>query len=110
MRAEAPNETGQPETVLALATDIAVVDHVSGSVWMIANAVNVDDRSTRADAAYDEAVARLDDMQRKAATPVEGEARVNVLDETISQPELRFRTEKSDYERSLNRQAAHHRW
>ena len=101
MRAEAPNETGQPETVLALATDIAVVDHVSGSVWMIANAVNVDDRSTRADAAYDEAVARLDDMQRKAATPVEGEARINVLDETISQPELRFRTEKSDYERSV---------
>ena len=101
LRAEAPNETGQPETVLALATDIAVVDHVSGSVWMIANAVNVDDRSTRADAAYDAAVARLDDMQRKAATPVEGEARVNVLDETISQPELRFRTEKSDYERSV---------
>ena len=101
MRAEAPNETGQPEIVLALATDIAVVDHVSGSVWMIANAVNADDRSTRADAAYDEAVARLDDMQRKAATPVEGEARVNVLDETISQPELRFRTEKSDYERSV---------
>ena len=37
----------------------------------------------------------------RAATPVEGEARVNVLDETISQPELRFRTEKSDYERSV---------
>ena len=55
LRAEAPNETGQPETVLALATDIAVVDHVSGSVWLIANAVNVDDRPTRADAAYDEA-------------------------------------------------------
>ncbi len=101
LHAEAPNETGQPETVLALATDIAVVDHVSGSVWMIANAVNVDDRPTRADAAYDEAVSRLDDMQRKAATPVEGEARVNVLDETVSQPELRFRTEKSDYERSV---------
>ena len=101
LHAEAPNETGQPETVLALATDIAVVDHVSGSVWMIANAVNVDDRPTRADAAYYEAVARLDDMQRKAATPVEGEARVNVLDETVSQPELRFRTEKSDYERSV---------
>ena len=101
LRAEAPNETGQPETVLALATDIAVVDHVSGSVWMIANAVNVDDRPTRADAAYDEAVARLDDMQRKVATPVDGEARVNVLDETVSRPELRFRTEKSDYERSV---------
>ncbi|GDZ34118.1 anthranilate synthase component I [Bifidobacteriaceae bacterium MCC02031] len=101
LRAEAPNETGQPETVLALATDITVVDHVSGSVWMIANAVNVDDRPTRADAAYDEAIARLDTMQRKAATPVGGEARVNVLDETISQPELRFRTEKADYEHAV---------
>lgn len=101
LHAEAPNETGQPETVLALATDIAVVDHVSGSVWMIANAVNVDDRPTRADAAYDEAIARLDTMQRKAATPVGGEARVNVLDETISQPELRFRTEKADYEHAV---------
>ena len=95
LRAEAPNETGQPETVLALATDIAVVDHVSGSVWLIANAVNVDDRPTRADAAYDEALARLDDMQRKAAAPVENEARVNVLDESVGQPQLRFRTEKA---------------
>jgi len=67
LRAEAPDETGQPETVLALATDIAVVDHVSGSVWLIANAVNVDDKSTRADVAYNEAVARLDQMQRDAA-------------------------------------------
>lgn len=64
----APDETGQPEVTLALATDIAVVDHVSGSVWLIANAVNVDDRPTRADAAYDEAIERLDAMQRKAAT------------------------------------------
>lgn len=72
LRAEAPDETGQPEVTLALATDIAVVDHVSGSVWLIANAVNVDDRPTRADAAYDEAIERLDAMQRKAATPVAG--------------------------------------
>ncbi len=107
LRAEAPNETGQPETVLALATDIAVVDHVSGSVWLIANAVNVDDRPTRADAAYDEALARLDDMQRKAAAPVENEARVNVLDESVGQPQLRFRTEKSDYERSVEEAKRH---
>lgn len=107
LRAEAPNETGQPETVLALATDIAVVDHVSGSVWLIANAVNVDDRPTRADAAYDEALARLDDMQRKAAAPVENEARVNVLDESVGQPQLRFRTEKSDYEHSVEEAKRH---
>ena len=103
LRAEAPDETGQPETVLALATDIAVVDHVSGSVWLIANAVNVDDKSTRADAAYNEAVARLDQMQRDAATPASDESRVNILDETVAQPELRFRTEKSHYEQAVER-------
>ncbi|NEG89188.1 anthranilate synthase component I [Bifidobacterium aerophilum] len=107
LRAEAPNETGQPETVLALATDIAVVDHVSGSVWLIANAVNVDDKPTRADAAYDEAVKRLDRMQRDAATPTAGEARVNVLDESVPQPELRFRTEKGHYEQAVEAAKRH---
>ena len=99
LRAEAPDETGQPELALALATDIAVVDHVSGSVWMIANAVNIDDKPTRADWAYDDALARLDRMQRDAATPTPGEARVNVLDPNVKQPELRFRTAKAEYER-----------
>ena len=98
LRATAPDETGQPELALALATDIAVVDHVSGSVWLIANAVNVDDRPTRADAAYDEAIARLADMQRRAATPVEGESRVSMLDPDAPTPQLRFRTPKAEYE------------
>ena len=66
LRAEAPDETGPAGGDAGpLATDIAVVDHVSGSVWLIANAVNVDDRPTRADAAYDEAIERLDAMQRQ---------------------------------------------
>ena len=98
LRAEAPNETGQPELVLALATDIAVVDHVSGSVWLIANAVNVDDKPTRADNAYDQAVERLNRMQSDASTPTPGEARVSALDPNIQQPELRFRTAKAEYE------------
>ncbi|OZG69125.1 chorismate-binding protein [Bifidobacterium eulemuris] len=101
LRAEAPDETGQPELVLALATDIAVVDHVSGSVWLIANAVNFDDKPTRADIVYDEAIARLDAMQRNAATPTPGEARVSVLDPSVAQPGLRFRTPKGDYERAV---------
>ena len=107
LRAEAPDETGQPEVTLALATDIAVVDHVSGSVWLIANAVNVDDRPTRADAAYDEAIERLDAMQRKAATPVAGEARVSVLDRSMPQPQLRFRTAKAEYERWVEETKRH---
>ena len=107
LRGEAPDETGQPELALALATDIAVVDHVSGSVWMIANAVNIDDKPTRADWAYDDAVERLDRMQRDAATPTPGEARVNVLDSNVKQPELRFRTAKAEYERWVEQARQH---
>lgn len=107
LSAEAPDETGQPELALALATDIAVVDHVSGSAWLIANAVNVDDRPTRADIAYDNAVERLDRMQRQAATPVEGESRVSVLDPAVAQPQLRFRTAKEDYERAVEQGKRH---
>ena len=44
---------------------------------------------------------------RKAAAPVENEARVNVLDESVGQPQLRFRTEKSDYERSVEEAKRH---
>ncbi|KFI62938.1 chorismate-binding protein [Bifidobacterium cuniculi] len=107
LRAQAPDETGQPELVLALATDMAVVDHVDGSVWLIANAVNTDDRPTRADGAYDEAVARLDRMQRMVATPVDGEFRMDVLDPSRPRPELRFRTAKEVYERAVERSRQH---
>ncbi|MBM6699273.1 chorismate-binding protein [Bifidobacterium pullorum subsp. saeculare] len=107
LRAEAPDETGQPEMALALATDIVVVDHVSGSLWLIANAVNVDDRPTRADDAYDAAVARMERMQRAAAAPVAGEARVSVLDAAAPQPELRFRTPKADFERAVEATKRH---
>ena len=107
LRGQAPDETGQPELVLALATDIAVVDHVSGSVWLVANAVNIDDKPTRADQAYDEALARLENMQRAAATPTSGEARVNVLDTSVEQPRLRFRTEQSEYEGAVEEAKRH---
>ncbi|OXM99311.1 anthranilate synthase component I [Bifidobacterium vansinderenii] len=107
LRAQAPDETGQPETVLALATDMAVVDHVNGSVWLIANAVNFDDQPTRESEAYDDAVRRLERMQRDAATPTANESKVNILDPTVPQPELRFRTAKSDYEHAVETAKQH---
>lgn len=107
LRAQAPDETQQPELVLALATDIAVVDHVSGSVWLIANAVNVDNKPTRADQAYQQAVARLDTMEHQAANPVAGEFSINVRDETVPQPQLRFRTSRDDYMSAVERARQH---
>ncbi|MDF2976202.1 MAG: anthranilate synthase component [Actinomycetospora sp.] len=58
-----------PEMVMLLATDVAALDHHEGSVTLIANAVNWDDSPERADAAYDDALARLDRMTAELAAP-----------------------------------------
>ena len=39
---KAPKDIDVPDAVLALATDVAAIDHHDGSVWLIANAVNAD--------------------------------------------------------------------
>ncbi len=66
-----PDDLGLPEVALLLATDLAVMDHADGSVWLVANAVNFDNTDERVDRAYDDAVARLDRMAADlhAATP-----------------------------------------
>jgi anthranilate synthase component 1 len=67
----APDDLGLPELTMLLATDLAVLDHTDGSVLLIANAVNHDDRPTGVDAAYADAVARLDAMTADLARPVD---------------------------------------
>ena len=64
-----PDETKVPDLVMLLATDFAVLDHVDGSVWLIANAVNYDGTAERVDGAYLDAVARLDAMQEALNQP-----------------------------------------
>jgi anthranilate synthase component 1 len=60
-----------PELVMLLATDLAALDHHEGTVTLLANAVNWDNTPDRVDAAYDDAVARLDRMTARlcAAAP-----------------------------------------
>ncbi|MFC5063148.1 anthranilate synthase component I [Actinomycetospora atypica] len=58
-----------PELVMLLATDLAALDHHEGTVTLIANAVNWDDSSERVDAAYDDALARLDRMTAELGAP-----------------------------------------
>ena len=67
----APDDLGLPELTMLLATDLAVLDHASCSVILIANAVNHDDRPTGVDDAYADAVARLDAMTADLARPVD---------------------------------------
>jgi len=61
-----------PELVMLLATDLAAVDHHEGTITLIANAVNWDGApgpAERVDAAYADAVARLDAMAHALAAP-----------------------------------------
>ncbi|PRY42416.1 anthranilate synthase component I [Umezawaea tangerina] len=58
-----------PELVMLLATDLAALDHHEGTVTLIANAINWDDSAQNIDAAYDDAVARLEQMTLDLQNP-----------------------------------------
>ena len=87
------DELQVPELVMLLATDLAALDHHEGTVTLIANAVNWDATDERVDAAYDDAVARLDAMTATLAAPTTLPATV------FEQPEPVFtrRTGSEDY-------------
>ncbi|MFJ9602931.1 anthranilate synthase component I [Streptomyces althioticus] len=59
-----------PELTMLLTSDLAVMDHWEGSVWLIANAINHNDLETGVDEAYADAVARLGAMEADLARPV----------------------------------------
>ena len=96
--AKAPEELGVPELTLCLATDLAVLDHVDGSVWLIANAINFDDTDARVDEAWTDAVARLDAMERGLIEPAGASAAV-LIDAT--EPEIEFRSTQAEYEAAV---------
>lgn len=68
-----PNDLGIPELVMMLATDVAVLDHHTGEVWLVANAVNFDNSDARVDTAWADARARvlaMADRLRRPASPL----------------------------------------
>lgn len=97
--ANAPRELDVPDGVLLLATDIAAIDHVDGSVWLIANAVNADAKATGIENAYADAVARIDAMQ--AALQAPQAAAILVEDVDAPEPAVRQRTEVGGYEKAV---------
>ncbi len=65
----ATDDLGLPELTMLVATDVAVVDHHEASVLLVANALVPEGAPAGdVDAAYDDAVARLDAMTRDLAT------------------------------------------
>jgi len=60
-----------PEIAFMLTSDLAVFDHLEGSLTLIANAVNWDGSADRVDEAYADALARLDSMEASIKEPLE---------------------------------------
>ncbi|MGH3326444.1 MAG: anthranilate synthase component I [Streptomycetales bacterium] len=89
-----------PEIAMMIATDLAVLDHSDGSVILIANAVNHDDRPAGVDEAYHKAVARLDAMTSDLARPAAPSAAY--LDPT-AKPDHTSRTSREDYMAAVER-------
>src|SRR5215203_7516834 len=63
------NDLGIPELAFLLASDLAVLDHHNGEVWLVANAINFDATDERVDEAYADAAARVETMAVRLAAP-----------------------------------------
>ena len=70
---DVPEDTkGWPDAVLSVIGELAAYDHWSQQVTLVANAfVGPDATDTQLDAAYDDAVARLERMAADGATPLD---------------------------------------
>ncbi len=90
------DDLGVPELQFLLATDLAVLDHNDGSILLIANVIRrlTSQAEDSPQAAYADAVARLDAMEADLAKAAESS--VAVLDAS-AQPEYEERTSRDDY-------------
>lgn len=87
------DDLGIPEMIQMLASDVAALDHHTGLVYLIANAVNWDGTDARVDEAYDDAVARVDAMARRLAEP----APSMVAEFDLVEPEVRRQRTAEEY-------------
>lgn len=98
----AADEQQVPELTMLLTSDLAIVDHLTGSVWLVANAINFDDTDARVDEAYADAVRRLDTMQQKLIeTRGTGAAEIGVVLQEIPEPQLEFRSTQQEFEAAV---------
>lgn len=98
---DTPNDLDLPDVCLALATDLAVFDHLDSTVVLIANAINHDNTDARVDQAREDAVERLERMTKQLA--VSAASTVSTVDSAVSEAATKIsRTMSSEkYEESV---------
>ncbi len=94
----AVDELHVPQLMMSLATDVAVLDHVDGTLLLVANAVNYDATDERVDLAWVDAVERLDRMTGELAQPAPSTVAVSDIPDAV---EPRERTARDDYLESV---------
>ena len=93
-----PEVLNLPELAMLVATDLAVLDHMNGTVTLIANAINYDNTDERVELAWHDAVTRLDAMEHDLQQAQESS--VVRFDETA--PIISHReTQSSDYQSAV---------
>lgn len=95
-----PDELDLPDLSFLLTTDLAVIDHATGSVVLVSNAVNWDDSPERVDEAYADALRRIDEMTLALRQPTPSSIATVRED---AEPEYGSRTRREDYMRGVER-------
>src|SRR5699024_8294211 len=93
-----PDEVGLPDLSMLLAQDVVVHDAHDSTVVLVANALNLNATDDGVDAAYDDALARLETMRERLRTPLSSSAMVY---ETVRDLDPKARTARLDYERAV---------
>ncbi|MCK1802526.1 MULTISPECIES: anthranilate synthase component I [unclassified Brevibacterium] len=90
-------EDAVPELSLSIPGDVAIFDHSTSRVTLVANVVNVDGRDSGIDAAYDTGRARLAAMIDDLLAPAPSTVAVH----TPLEPEVKPRTPREEYLESV---------
>lgn len=93
--AQAVDDQRLPRVALGLVSDLVAIDHHTGTVWLIANAINQDGTDERVDEAWQDACQRLDHMVEQLRTVVPTDA-TRVIGPG-PEPEPRLQTSREDF-------------
>ncbi len=95
-----PNDLGLPELAMMLVADMAVLDHRSGQVWLVANAINFDDSAAGIAEAHADACARIEAMLADLQAPAP--ALLAVADREASPGEIRRQCSSQEYQDAVS--------
>ncbi|MBB5831557.1 anthranilate synthase component I [Brachybacterium aquaticum] len=93
-----PDEIGLPDVSMLLAQDVVVHDAHDSTVVLVANALNLNATDDGVDAAYDDALARLDRLRERLRTPVDSGP---VVYDAVTELTPKARTTQLEYERAV---------